>query len=85
MDNSIAAKVLSCKSRETVTEDVIEILTLVSKPDALRTLSLAGSGLRSKRNTPSEVGADNEAVLCKVAAACRVGDCVIKRDEGCKK
>jgi hypothetical protein len=50
---SIAAKVPSCKSRETVTEDVIEILTLVSKPDALRILSLAGSGLRSKRNTPS--------------------------------
>ena len=51
---SIPVKVPS--SRETVAKGIAEILTLISKPDALKILSLAREGLRSKTGTPSEVG-----------------------------
>ncbi len=50
----ISAKEFS--KNDTVTQKIIGLLSLLSKPDAFRVFILAGGGIRSQVDTPSKIG-----------------------------
>lgn len=58
MTNSLSMPTTSIQSTDgdTVSQCMLELFFLLSRPDAIRILALARGGLRSKRDTPSEIG-----------------------------
>lgn len=58
MNNPLSTPAVQVRStkEDIVTQRMLELFFLLSRPDALRILSLAKEGLRSKTGTPSEVG-----------------------------
>lgn len=58
MNNSLSTPAMQIQSikEDIVTQRMLELFFLLSRPDAQKILSLAREGLRSKTGTPSEVG-----------------------------
>lgn len=58
MTNSLSTDTMQIKPKEgdKIAQRILELFFLLSRPDAIRILALARGGLRSKTETPSEIG-----------------------------
>lgn len=58
---------------DSVTEKIIGLLSLLSKPDAFRIFMLAGNGIRSQVDTPSGIGLTKKQYYSRLSQLVRAG------------
>ena len=74
----ISVKELS--KNDAVTQKIIGLLSLLSKPDAFRVFILAGDGIRSQVDTPPKIGLTKKQYYSRLEQLVRAG--LLTKNEG---
>lgn len=60
-------------SKNELAQKIIDLLSVLSKPDAIRIFTIARNGIKSKLDTPSEVGLTRKQYYSRLSQLVKIG------------